>query len=50
MTKEEYILHQLRQKYPDLVKEEEISYLIEETNKALTKHNFEKLIKKLDAM
>jgi len=48
MTKNEYIINQLHIKYPDLVKQEEISYILEETNKTNKQEFFKYFIKELN--
>ena len=50
MTKNEYILEQLNKKYPDLVKKEEISYILDEMDRINRQSHFEKFLEKLNNM
>ena len=50
MTKEQYILEQLSKKYPDLVKKEEISYILDEIDRKNRQFHFEKFLEKLNKM
>ncbi len=50
MTKNEYIIHQLSQKYPDLVKKEEISYMLDEMDRVNSEHHFKNFLEKLNKL
>lgn len=50
MTKNEYILQQLSKKYPDLVKQEEISYILTEMDRVNSEQHFKNFLEKLNSL
>lgn len=50
MNKEEYIIRELKKKYPDLVKEEEMSYIFDYMEKKRSEEHFKKFVEKLNLL
>lgn len=50
MNKEEYILSQFKQRYPELFKDLEMSYRIDATDKVLKEHHFKEFLEKLEKL
>jgi reverse gyrase len=50
MTKNEYIIYQLSKKYPDLVKQEETSYILAEMDRINGEQHFKEFLKKLNCL
>lgn len=48
MKKETYIIDRIRRDYPDIYKALELDYMIEETDKVLKQHNFERFLETLN--
>lgn len=50
MTKNEFILDQLKKKYPDLVKQEETSYIFDYMKRKKSEEHFKKFVEKLNLL